>query len=280
MSDAPQPQPPTDEPDKLKDARSTDHPEMEVGRFEDLNLQEAHAQLMREKSEPVELYKPVPMILMWGIFILFAWGGYYLAENAGDWRSDVFSTTWTQTDGEGEAEPINYDDLEWQMDRGATLYAANCQACHQSNGLGLAGVYPPLGGSPWVTTDPDMIVKILLRGLQGRIQVNGESYEGLMPSYGENGSGWRDRDIAAAATYARKSFGNNASQVLVEWVTNARAGVADRTNSWTAEELLALHSLDDQGVGAERLAAAMGGAEPADEEPTAEEGEAGDEAAH
>ncbi|MGF1452239.1 MAG: c-type cytochrome [Opitutales bacterium] len=267
--------PKTDDPDKLKDARSVDYPEMEPGRFEDLNLQERHSQLMREKSEPVELYKPVPMALMWGIFILFAWAGYYLADYTGGWRADVFSPGAEYAVETGDEVEVDYYAVDWQMDRGATLYSANCAACHQSDGNGLAGVYPPLAGSRWVTTEPAMILKILLRGLQGPIEVKGAQYQGLMPSYGENGSGWRDRDIAAAATYVRRSFGNDASQITQAMIEEARAAVADRAGEWTAEELLAIHSLDAQGAGQAQIDAATG--EAAEGEEAAADGEdAGD----
>lgn len=231
-----------DEADKLAAARSDDHPEADEGRFDDVSMQNVHSQLVRENCEPKELSKPVPMTLMWGIFLLFAWGGFYMARYSGDFKFDVFNED--ARPGVAEvAEVVDYYSLDWQMERGARLFGNNCAACHQANGEGLAGVYPPLAGSPWVTEDENLILKILLRGLQGDIVVLGNTYNGAMPSYGDNGSNWRDRDIAAVATYVRQSFGNDAAPITQEMIESARAAVADRSAAWTAEELLAEHPL-------------------------------------
>ncbi len=222
---------------------TSNRPEMELGRFEDTSLQAAHAQLMREKAEPIELYKPIPMTLMWIIFVLFAWAGYYLSENSGQWRSDVFDPHWTPSGAAATVDEVDYYSMAWQLDRGKNLYSNNCATCHQASGLGLTGVYPPLAGAEWVNSESELLLKILLRGLQGNLTVLGNTYNGAMPSYGENGGKWRDRDIAAVATYVRNSFGNSSTPITEEIMLATRAAVAAKTDAYSEAELLALHQL-------------------------------------
>jgi mono/diheme cytochrome c family protein len=227
-------------PEKLTPEASK--PEAEAGRYEDTSLHEVHGQLMREQKEPEELNKPVPMALMWGIFVLFTWAGIYMTTYSGDFRTDIYDPEWRPGLSD-EGETVDYASTEWLMERGARLYSNNCAACHQGSGAGLAGVYPPLANSAWVTDGEERLVKILLRGLQGPIVVNGNTYNGAMPSYGENGSGWRDRDIAAVSTYVRQSFGNSAEPILPETVVTIRESIADKSGTWTGEEILSLQHL-------------------------------------
>ncbi len=116
---------------------------------------------------------------------------------------------------------------------GATVYAA-CAACHQQSGTGMAGAWPPLAGSEWLVNNPEVPIRIVLNGMHGAITVKGESYNNVMQA-------WRDQlsddKIAAVLTYARSSWGNNASAVTTEQVAAVREATKDRTESWTAEEL-------------------------------------------
>jgi len=50
---------------------------------------------------------------------------------------------------------------------GARIYAANCVACHQADGNGLPGIYPPLAGSEWLGEE-NRVVRLVLGGLSGR----------------------------------------------------------------------------------------------------------------
>jgi mono/diheme cytochrome c family protein len=71
---------------------------------------------------------------------------------------------------------------------GATIYDMACLPCHQPEGKGLPGVYPPLAGSEWVRGDSARLIKILLHGLTGPIMVPGRDFGGAdavpMPSLG------------------------------------------------------------------------------------------------
>ena len=117
---------------------------------------------------------------------------------------------------------------------GAKIYAATCNACHQANGLGTPGQFPPLAGSEWVTGSEERLVRIILHGIVGEIEVEGEMFNGLMPTWGPT---LRDEELAAVATYVRQSWGNKAAPVTTATVTRIRLANASRTKPWTAAEL-------------------------------------------
>jgi mono/diheme cytochrome c family protein len=119
---------------------------------------------------------------------------------------------------------------------GQALYG-RCAACHQPDGAGLAGAFPPLSASEWVTGDPTIPIKVVLHGLQGEITVAGSTYNSVMLPYGGTGE-MNDAEVAAVLTYVRSSFGNSASAVTADEVAAVRADNSGRTTPWTAEELL------------------------------------------
>ncbi|MGZ3499473.1 MAG: c-type cytochrome [Vulcanimicrobiaceae bacterium] len=94
--------------------------------------------------------------------------------------------------------------------KGAQVFSTNCASCHQAQGRGVPGTFPPLVKNPVVTGDPTAVIKIVKDGLSGKITVNGKTYNGMMPAWKGNLS---DADIAAVITYIRTSWGNKASPV-------------------------------------------------------------------
>lgn len=97
---------------------------------------------------------------------------------------------------------------------GAKLYATTCQACHQADGKGLPGAFPPLAGSPIVNNENyDDYVKIILQGYDARAEY------GVMPSFAEQLS---DEEIAAIMNHERSSWGNKAKPVKVEDIARVR----------------------------------------------------------
>ncbi len=68
------------------------------------------------------------------------------------------------------------------MAKGQGVYNANCAACHQPNGQGLAGAFPPLAGSDYLQGNREDVIGAALFGLTGPITVNGVAYNGVMPS--------------------------------------------------------------------------------------------------
>jgi len=207
---------------------------MEPASYEDEEMRRVHTQLMREKEEPTEGFSPIPIFLLFVFGALMFWGGVYLTKYSGNFREDVYDYTWTPT-AAGQTQEVAFD----PMARGETLYERNCQTCHQGDGEGVAGVYPPLNQSEWVLADAERFAAILLYGLQGPIEVRGNLYNAAaMPSYGPNGAGWNDRDIAAVMTYVRASWDNSDTPVDEAAVAAVRNQTGARAGAWTADELL------------------------------------------
>lgn len=120
---------------------------------------------------------------------------------------------------------------------GKALYerAGSCIACHQANGQGVPGAFPPLAGSEWVTGDAATLIRIADHGLEGEITVAGQPYRGVMPGQGTQ---YDDLELAELLTYIRKSWGNNAKGIGKDTVAEQRRLDAKRDEKpWTAEEL-------------------------------------------
>lgn len=95
------------------------------------------------------------------------------------------------------------EDLKESISRGATVYNNFCASCHLSNGEGIAGVFPPLKGSDWLTEKRKETVRAVKYGLNGPIEVNGEEYDNLMPALGLT-----DEETADVLNYIFNSWGN------------------------------------------------------------------------
>ena len=120
-----------------------------------------------------------------------------------------------------------------QLD-GKDIYQTRCQSCHQMQGQGIPGVFPPLVDSEWVTGDKGRLIRLLLQGMMGAVDVKGTTYSGAMPPWGGS---LDDEQIAQVSTYIRTSWGNDAAAVTADEVARVRAATEGRKNPWTAEEL-------------------------------------------
>ena len=56
-------------------------------------------------------------------------------------------------------------------DRGKILYMQYCLNCHQVNGEGIEGLYPPLVETEWTSGNKDLLIEIILIGQQGPLEV-------------------------------------------------------------------------------------------------------------
>lgn len=97
---------------------------------------------------------------------------------------------------------------------GAALYSNTCAACHQADGKGLPGAFPPLSGSPIVNdANPELLIRIILQGYDARPEY------GVMAPFADM---LNDAEIAAIATHERSSWGNKAPAVMPEEVKKVR----------------------------------------------------------
>jgi len=102
---------------------------------------------------------------------------------------------------------------------GKAVYAKYCLVCHQANGSGVPGMYPPLSNGSWVGKDPKELVGILTKGLSGKVEVNNEVYKSAMPAQAQ----LTNEEIANVLSYVRSDFGNNFGSVDVEVVKKIRS---------------------------------------------------------
>ena len=103
---------------------------------------------------------------------------------------------------------------------GAGVYQRQCAACHQADGQGVPGAFPPLSKTDWVTGDTKRLIGVVLRGLSNPIEVNGQRYDGEMPPQRV----LSDQEVADVLTFVRGSFGNRSSPVTSAEVASERGG--------------------------------------------------------
>ncbi len=108
---------------------------------------------------------------------------------------------------------------------GKTAYEIHCRACHQSDGTGLRGAFPPLAGNPNITGDPAYVASTILSGKSGRIAVNDVTYDGVMPPM----SYLSDTEITAIVNYVLNTWADG-GEVSPDQVYEKRIelGLADR----------------------------------------------------
>jgi mono/diheme cytochrome c family protein len=131
----------------------------------------------------------------------------------------------------GGAAPLTVAEL------GQTYFTQNCVVCHQANGAGIPGSYPPLAGSEYVNGGSRRLGMILLKGLQGPVTVEGHPFNGAMPPWGTS---LTDKKISAILTYVRQSFGNHGGPITPDQIADARKEYAGHPDSWHESDLQAV----------------------------------------
>jgi len=111
------------------------------------------------------------------------------------------------------------DSLEARMARGKAVYMGTCSTCHQLEGQGLASVFPPLAKSDFLMADKQRSIHTVLAGLQGPVEVNGQTYNNVMPPL----ANFTDHEIADVLSFVRNSFGNQGEAVNDAEVAAVRA---------------------------------------------------------
>ena len=124
---------------------------------------------------------------------------------------------------------------EGRIRQGETLFKMFCIGCHGPEGEGLTNIAPTLH-SDWVAGDPEVLVKLLLQGLQGDIEINGElqHFEAPMPAFGP---ALGDGEIASLLSYIRKTWTDAEADVTAEFVQEVRNGEEGVVGPYEAGEL-------------------------------------------
>ena len=106
---------------------------------------------------------------------------------------------------------------------GQQIFANSCAMCHQPDGQGLTGVFPPLVKADYLmklakASDRTPLISIVLKGLSGKITVNGKEYNNVMTPV----SGLSDEDLASVLTYVTNNWGNSAPRFSAEEVKKSK----------------------------------------------------------
>jgi mono/diheme cytochrome c family protein len=186
----------------------------------------------------------VPIWLIVVCFLLAYWGAVYFDENGGWFDAKVYTPY-------ASAERLSDYQVgggETSFERGAKIYSRTCFACHQPNGLGTPGTFPPLVGSDFVNEkEPGRMIRIVLRGFQGSgLVVNGAPFPtaGQMTAFGvAPPAGLTDDEIADVITYVRGNadFKNHASPVTTEQVTAIRNKIANHPGNYSPTEIMTVN---------------------------------------
>jgi nitrite reductase (NO-forming) len=107
---------------------------------------------------------------------------------------------------------------EGQIKAGEALFAGTCSTCHQANGAGIEGVFPPLAGSDFLLADKQRAIGIVINGLSGPVKVNGKDFNSVMPPMSQ----LNDDEVANILTYVLNSFGNKGGVVSTAEVSAVR----------------------------------------------------------
>jgi nitrite reductase (NO-forming) len=107
---------------------------------------------------------------------------------------------------------------EIQVERGKKVFLSACFACHQPDGKGLPGIFPPLAGSDFLKADRERAMRIVVKGLSGPITVNGKPFNNLMPP-----QDFSDQQLADALTYVMNSWGNDFGSVSADEIKHVRS---------------------------------------------------------
>lgn len=187
-----------------------------------------------EHLEPGEAQRPVPLLFITFACAFFAWGGYYMQRYSGGYTPLSYDEN-----SFGGPPKTNTVQVVDPYALGKRLFGDTCAKCHQADGQGLPGQYPPLVKSEWVlASGPARMIRITLDGLQGPIRVKGLDYNNNMTPWRDTLS---DQQLAAIITFVRtqKEWGHTATPVTPEEVADIRKKTKDRPliGPWTAKEL-------------------------------------------
>jgi mono/diheme cytochrome c family protein len=201
----------------------------------DETLLVAHEKLLGKQPDEKARYRLLPLNLLFIFSGLIFFGGTYLGRYAAHFDPLIFNENAKSGAGAAAAAPAANP-----VEVGRKLYNnAACNTCHQPNGQGLPGAFPPLVGSEWVTGSEERVIRIVLHGLVGPIKVKGADYNSAMPAFGRvagSGYNWTDDKVAAVLTYVRQEWGNQAGPISTEKVAEIRAKEGDH-KPWSAAEL-------------------------------------------
>lgn len=132
------------------------------------------------------------------------------------------------------------------FNQGRQIYSKEgyCATCHQPDGKGLVSSgFPPLTPNKWVNGSDERLIKLVLKGLLGPIEVGGQKFPGQVPMTPFGGL-LNDNEVAAVLTYVRNSFGNTGAAISPDKVKKVRAATQAKQDFYSPDQLLKEHPLE------------------------------------
>ncbi len=202
------------------------------------DLDRLHTAVKREKIDLAPESQPTPLWTMFLLIVVAIIAGGQLGPMTGGYSFDVSNPFATAGGGDPRPGDVNgggaLDPFAKAMKKGSSGYAV-CGGCHQGNGGGLPGQFPPLAKSEFVLGGTERLIRITQHGLTGPVTVLGQGFNtaGGMQPFGATMS---SEDLANVLTFVRNTWGNEATMVTKEMVQKVR-DEEKRASQWTAAEL-------------------------------------------
>lgn len=195
-----------------------------------VTIAQSHAAAAREKAD-FSISNSLQSIPLWALIPIIGVGiaaGSYLNPNLGlgpnvkgyNYALELPSDAGTVGPAADENDP-----KVW-LAKGKATYSTACAVCHGPGGEGLPGQFPPLKGSEFVIHGEQLPVSILLRGIAGPLQVNGKGYNGVMNPLG---AGMSAKQLAQVLSYIRNEWGNKASIIYDDQITEFKKTLTSST---------------------------------------------------
>jgi mono/diheme cytochrome c family protein len=203
----------------------------------DESLLSAHEKPLGRQPDDQAHYRLLPLGILFFLSGLILFSATYLNRYAGHFDPLVYNETVNPSSGVVAVAKVDPVVL------GKKLFNSPgaCVTCHQPDGKGLAGTYPPLAGSEWAQGPEARVISIVLDGLHGQVKVEGTTFNAAaMPSFGATGYNWSDEKISAVLTYVRQEWGNKAPAITPAQVAETRSKLGTH-DVWTQDELLQVH---------------------------------------
>jgi mono/diheme cytochrome c family protein len=102
---------------------------------------------------------------------------------------------------------------------GEDIYRKACLTCHQADGSGVPGMYPPLNHAEKIMGPSRGLIKVILFGQKGPAVINGQTYRQQMPPQ----KLLNDSTVAVLVNYVKKTWGDVEGTVTAEDVRKIRA---------------------------------------------------------
>jgi len=212
------------------------------------DLDRLHSAVKRENQDLQPGREPASMLVFFLAMVVAVIAGGQLGPLVGNYDFGTsnpfgFIASKDPRPGGGGVGAV-MDPFQTAMKKGANGYAV-CGGCHQGNGLGLPGQFPPLAGSEWVLDGTERLIRVVQHGLIGAITVKGQGYNtagGMQPF----GAAMSAGDLANVLTYIRNSWGNEASMITKEMVEKVRS-TEKRASQWTMAELEPFAKTNSEG---------------------------------